>query len=193
MRDSVDYKKKYLDLRAKMVSSMDAAFRMGYEKGASEAAQQQAQQQAQQMMAATQGGMVPGQDQSQAAPQEDAGQQDMSAQGGPQPEELDQYISELENLVNKGEISSDDLKKSLDKIKNFQTNVRLTKSLKAIKSLPIKFSAKASANLTANDKSNLSMQEKIVEDIMKKWESETTKTTSQAMQTLGVEALTKGE
>ena len=211
MRDSVDYKKKYLDIRAKMVTSMDMAFRMGYEKGGSDAAQQQMQMQQQQLqqqqaqMAQMQGqgqdpsqqGMDPGQDPSQDPSQQ--GAQDLSQNpngmpGAPQQEELDQYIGELESLVSKGEISAEDLKKSITKIKNFQSNTRLNKSLNALKSnKQFKLNPNASVNMTSNDKQNLSMQEKIVSEIMKKWENEAPKTTSQAMQALGVEVLTKGE
>jgi hypothetical protein len=202
MKDAVDYKKKYLDLRAQMVTSMDMAFRMGYQRGQFDAQQQQMIQQQQQQAAIeaqinAQAGAAPGQEGAPAdqggapAPDQGAPADQGMQPAEPQGEELDQYVSELENLVNKGEISADDLKKSIEKIKNFQSNVKLTKSLRNMK--PFKLNPRAAANLTANDKKNLTMQEQVIDNIMKKWESEAPKTTSQAMQALGVEALTKGE
>lgn len=181
MRDTVDYKKKYLDLRAKMVSSMDMAFRMGYEKGVMEATQQQMQQQIQmqqqQMMAAQPPQPSPGQE---GAPQEAQEPQAEDSDGQSQ-EELDRHIEELESLVNKNDLSSD--------VKN--SIAELTKSLSKMK--PLKLNSQAIANLDSNDKKNLTVQEKLIENIMKKWEEESPKTTSQAMQALGIEAFTKGE
>lgn len=205
----IDYKKKYLDLRAKMISSMDMAFRMGYEQGATDANQQALQQQVAAQQQAMMGGQPQDGQMQDGAPSDQAmeGQQQVDAQipGGqdqmqpsvamPQNEELDQYINELEGLVSKKEISPSDLRKSLEKIKNFSTNTKLAKSIGSKKFQPFKtvLPARASANMTSDDKRNLSMQEKVIEDIMKKWENEAPKTTSQAMQALGVEALTKGE
>jgi hypothetical protein len=218
MNEAIDYKKKYLDLRARMVSSMDLAFRMGYQQGAQEANQQAMQQQMQMQQAQQQQMMAmqgqTGQEQEGQPGEPQPGQEEVVDQGqemgpggpqeaqpvGPQPEELDQYIGELESLVSKGELSADDLKKSIEKLKSFQVNVRLTKSLAAIKTpkslsnnRPMKLNPRAAANLTHSDKSNLSMQERVISNIMKKWEDETPKVVSQAMQTLGTEALTKGE
>lgn len=184
MRDTVDYKKKYLDLRAKMVSSMDMAFRMGYEKGVMEATQQQMQQQIQmqqQQMMTAQPAQAP-----QASPDQEGAPQEAQEQGeaegeGQSQEELDRHIEELESLVNKNDLSSD--------VKN--SIAELTKSLSKMK--PLKLNSQAVANLDANDKKNLTVQEKLIENIMKKWEEESPKTTSQAMQALGIEAFTKGE
>jgi hypothetical protein len=167
--NGIDYKKKYMDLRAQMVSSMDLAFRMGYEQGSKEAQMQAAQQQAmaQQQMAAQQQPGQPG-----------AGQQPGQA------EELDQYIAELEGLVNKNEISQDDLKKSLDKIKTFQTFSKMK---------PIKIGNIASANMGAQTKKELSMQEKVIEGIMLKWEKEAPNAASDILSAVSTEALTKKE
>ena len=167
----IDYKKKYMDLRAQMVSSMDLAFRMGYEQGSKEAQMQAMQQQmaAQQQM-----------EQQMAAQQ---GQPGANQQPG-QPEELDQYIAELEDLVNKNELSQDDLKKSLDKIKTFQTFSKMK---------PIKIGAIASNNMGAQTKKELSMQEKVIEGIMQKWEKEAPNAASDIMSAVSTEALTKKE
>ena len=202
MSDSVDYKKKYQDLRGRFINSMDSAFRMGYEKGSGDAQMQQMQQQQaqqaqmqQQMQQAQMQGQDPGMAQDPNA--QDPNAQDpnaQQAQGAQQQpgsqEELDQYISELEGLVNKSEIKSDDLKKSLEKIKTFQM-------MSKIKFKPMaksnSFAPQAAANLTGNAKRELSLQQKIIDDIMTKWEQEAPKSIGEAMQVLGTEALTKKE
>jgi hypothetical protein len=150
--------------------------------------QMQMMSQGQQQVAEQQGGEQPQMDQEGA--QEPVSPDQMgaapeggmpSAEGSEQPEEVDQYINELESLVNKGELSVDDLKKSIEKIKAF----KIRKSTK--------LSPRVSANLSANDKRSLSTQEMIIDGIMKKWETETSRTTDQAMRFLGTEALTKKE
>ncbi len=219
MRDkSVDYKKKYMDLRARFVGSMDMAFRLGYEKGQADSMQDQAQQQmmqaqqAQAQMAQAQGAMQGqgGAEQSEAPSQQEGGEQDLAqaaaqagipqddqqsegaespeaqAAQGAQDNELDQYVSELESLVGKGEISSEDLKKSLDKIKMLQMNKQLSKNMK--------FTKKAAANLNPQAKRSVSMQERIVSDIMAKWEKESSKLVSETIQSIGsTETLSKKE
>jgi hypothetical protein len=166
----IDYKQKYLSVRDKLVSAVDSAFRMGFEaglkKGSQEAMMQQAQQQAQ--VASEQMQQMQGQ---------------MSqAQGQPQPQqssEMDQYIAELEAIVNKSEGGNlEDLKKSIDKMKSL--------------SKPMSFSY--TNNMTPDQKKDLSMQEKIVSDVLTKWESESKSATSEMERALGVEGiLTKKE
>jgi hypothetical protein len=206
MNDSVDYKKKYQDLRGRFINSMDSAFRMGYEKGANDAKQEQAamqmqqaqQMQAQQMQMGQQQGQPgqPGADeqaQMEQAQAEQAQGGDASAQPAQGQEELDQYIAELEGLVNKSDASPADLKKSLEKIKNFQTFAKMNSKFKPMNKSSLSIPQQAAANLTAASKRELGLQEKIISDIMSKWELESSKSTSEAMQVLGTEALVKKE
>lgn len=192
MKDSTDYRKKYQDLRGRFISSMDVAFRMGYEKGVGDARQEQAaiqMQQAQQMQAQAQQMQAnAAAAQSQDSPSQDGEMQPVEQQ----PEELDQAISELEGLVNKSEFSADDIKKSIEKIKNYQTFKKMNfPSMK--KAMSTSLPPLASANLTAAAKKELSMQEKIIDDIMNKWDQEAPKATSEALRVLGTEVLTKKE
>ena len=45
MRDTIDWKNKYLELRRRFASSLDLAFRQGYEKGATDTQVSDMQQQ----------------------------------------------------------------------------------------------------------------------------------------------------
>lgn len=211
MKEPVDYKKKYQDLRARFVGSLDMAFRMGYEQGANEATMQAQAQQAQAAMQQAQnaqaqvgamGGGAPQDDQAMMDADQAAGPQDpsMQAPGGisagqagfqpvpPQSEELDGYISELEGLVSKSEVAPEALKKSIEKIKNFQMNTKLAKSMKGLG-----FSKRAAKNLSPSAKKDLSLQEQVLDNIMAKWEKEAPRTVSDAMQVIGTEALSKKE
>ena len=115
---AVDYKQKYEQMREKMISTTDVAYRLGYEEGLKTGeqnaqAEQIAQQQQAEMMAAQQqidpetgevieGGM-PGEEMGGEMSPQAAGEEDMSGideEGG---SELDSAVSELEGLVQKGE------------------------------------------------------------------------------------------
>ncbi len=193
--DGVDYKKKYMDLRARFVEALDIAFRTGYEQGANETQvqnmAQQAQMQAQQaaMMQGQMGG-APGMEQPTGTPD----QQPVPEAGG---DEMDAAIAELEGLVNKKEPSIDDMKKSLESIKNNRMHQKLQKATKeAGKKMaqpPKPLSLSYKVNLPEESKQAVSMQSKIVDDILNKWEQEAQNSAKDITSVLGTEALTKKE
>jgi hypothetical protein len=168
---TIDYKKKYYSLRSRYISAIDLAFRSGYEQGYTDGTQQQQQQ----VMAGMQGMGAPqgGEGQPQGAPE---GAPEGAPQGGG---EMDQYIQTLEELVSKGEPSMDDLKKSIQDMKMAQMSKRVASS--------------GYKNLNHKAKQAVSMQEKIVNDLMTKWE-EQEKTTAQTLTRLvSTEALIRGK
>jgi hypothetical protein len=173
----MDYKAKYKEMRAQLIKSSDLAFRLGYEQGMKDAQvenmQMQMEQQAQQMaaqQAAMQDGQ-PGQEgqlmsEEEAAMQEEQGgmpqdeqgmepqemEQDQEMEPG-QMTELDSHINELESLVQKGEKPSVvELRKKVTDLSN------LRKSQKA--------------KIRSNKPQVASAQKKLVDGILKKWESE---------------------
>ena len=164
----VDWKSKYVELRNMTKESMDVAWRMGYEQGSKDAKvdsmqqQMQAQQeQAQQMMQAQAQGHQQGADAAmqgqQAGADQAQEQQDQAQQPGN--DEVGQAIGELEQIVNKFEGNSEqleELKKSMDKIKNSHK----------VRSISFLLNAKPS------DHKEISHQESIVEGVLKKWEAE---------------------
>jgi hypothetical protein len=177
----IDYKKKYMDLRARFVEALDVAFRTGYEQGSVEA-QQQAMAQQQQI---AQQQAMSGQQQ----PQEDAqDQQRVQAM----PNEVNQAVAELDGLVNKSELTVDDLKKSIQNIKNelmFKSLSNVTKSLnqQKVQILPPPGHSIGYRNLPESHKQAVSMQGKLVDDIFKKWEQESQESTRDLANVLGVE------
>jgi len=174
---SMDYKAKYKEMRAQLIKSSDLAFRLGYEQGMKDAQvenmQMQMQQQAEQMaqQAAMMQGGQPGQEgqpmsEEEAAMQEQGGmpQDEQGMEQAPMEEEgqemepgqmteLDSHINELENLVQKGEKPSVvELRKKVTDLSN------LRKSQKA--------------KVRSNKPQVASAQKKLVDGILKKWESE---------------------
>jgi len=201
--DGIDYKKKYMDLRARFVEALDIAFRTGYEQGYNESQIQNMAQQAQ--MQAQQTAMMQGQmgaaDYSMQQPSggeipapEASGQNVNPEAGG---DEIDAAIAELEQLVNKSEPSIDDMKKSLEVIKNNRMFQKLQKATKeASKKMgqpPRPLSLSYKVNLPEDAKQAVSMQAKIVDDILKKWEQEAQNSAKDITAILGTEALTKKE
>lgn len=197
--DGIDYKKKYEDLRSRYIQSLDVAFRTGYEQGFNEsqnqAMAQQAAQQSQMMGAMQSQAGMPQQDQG-GAPQDQAGTvevpsgQEQSAQGQ---DELDEAISTLEQLVNKSEPSIGDLKKSIEMIKSEHLHKKLMKKTKSIDITPKQYSTSYKVNLPENSKAAVAMQQKIVDDILRKWEQEQGQSSRDITQVLSTEALTKKE
>ena len=181
---AIDYKKKYLELKNEFLKSLDASYRLGMEEGLKQGAQQaqmQQMQQQQQMMQQQQQmmGGAQGQEQGQEmSPEEQAmmEQQQQEAGAAPaeeapeagaqaQPSELEDAIGELESLVAKNEkIKLNDLKKAADRV------IALKKKTK--------IAEKRQANLAPFQQKTLSVQKKIVSDIMKKWEEESKSVTS---------------
>lgn len=194
----INWKNKYEALKSKFMESVDTAFRLGYEQGAQEAQLdsmvQQQQQQADEM--AAQG--APGQEQpggeenGEAAP----GEQVPSDSANPAGSELDQHIATLEGMLGKSEnISSADLFKVTSQMKQA---VELKKSAAAIPHIArnlhkpaFKLSQQANHNLSNNAKKAVSMQQGIVEDIMKSWEEETKTTGKDILSQLKAEGLIK--
>lgn len=181
----VNWKLKYQELKMKYMSSVDTAFRLGFEQGAQQAqvqsAQDQAQQQAEQagaQQAQRPGGEQGGAEQAQDQPQEQA-QPESAHPGG---SELDQHIQELSSMLGKSEIIGDDLqtlkksfgslKASLDLAKSQQAISSIAKSLKLAENIsaPIKHAGVSNMNPTA--KKALNMQETIVSEIMNAWSQE---------------------
>jgi hypothetical protein len=201
----INWKSKYQELKLKFMNSVDTAFRLGFEQGMQEAQKQQiaeaqaAQQQAEE--AAAQGGQpdqegAPGEQPQEG--EEDAGGDSMHPQGS----ELDQHISQLESMISKSELKSEDLeglRKSLDFLKGQKQVVEGKMAKKAIngivkalnKSTNFSLGKQASANLTPTAKAALTMQEKIVTDIMKSWEQEEAKASQGIKSILAGEGLVK--
>ena len=178
---SIDYKTKYLDIRKKLLSATDVAYRCAFEEGLRKGAQQaqmeqmqmQIEQMAQQQMAQQQammGGGAPGAE-GEAPPQEEMSpeeQQAMEEQGmAPEGEaeqemppeqssELDAGIAELEGLVSKGEKPKvRDIRKVVDRLSDIRKAARIKNDNKA--------------------KQNNNAQTQFVKNIINKWEKDTKK------------------
>lgn len=177
----IDFKAKYYSLRSRYVTAIDLAFRSGYEQGYNDGSQSQQQQ----MMAGMQGMGMP----QQGAPEQGA-PQGAPQQGAPEAEaqdqQLNEYIQTLESLVNKSEPSVDDLKKSISNIKKIQAEKAHNMAMKKIASTGYK-------NLNHKQKQAVSMQEKIVNDLMNKWENEEKDVAKTLTRLASTEALTRGK
>lgn len=198
----INWKSKYEALKAKFMESVDTAFRLGHEQGQQEAqmesVMQQQQQEAEQLVAQNAGmGGEEGQDPNQDPNAQEAAPDSQNPAGS----ELDQHINELEGMLGKSE--SIDLKEVMNltnKIKTLRKNMKqeqeLKKSYKAISGIAaalhkpkFKVSQQANHNLTNSAKKAVSMQETIVNDIMKNWEEESKKTGSNILDHLKAEGL----
>ncbi len=222
MSAEINYKSKYMELRAKYMNDLDMAFRLGFEQGGQQAQQDQAMQAQQDQMAMDQAAMqgqaggaldqpgqeVLGQPNQPGAESEQPGQE--SAQPGAvnamagQPTELDQHISKLESAIAKSENGSSDpeIKKLLENLvvtrKAELMAVQMKKNEQAISSIAkalhkpsFKMSKQASHNLNSNAKSAVSMQHKIVSDVMEKMEAEERKASTDIKAILNLDGLTK--
>jgi hypothetical protein len=157
------------------------------------------------------GGQPPGQG---APGQEGAqppGQGQPPGAGAPNSSELDQHIAKLESIVSApggasaNPEATEEIKKSVAGITDFYRKqhayVELQKSQKAISAIvkavngPAKHNFKlnqvASHNLDSNQKVALSMQEKVVKDVMAKWEQQEAKAEKAVSNILSVEGLKK--
>lgn len=190
MSDAIDYKAKYLSIRQKLIQTADTSYRMGFQAGMQQAQMQQAQEQAQQaqMQAQQAQQQVQQMQQAQMSQQQDPNQQEQmspeqeqqaqmqQAQQQNEPTEMDQHIAELEELVNKSEnLTVEDLMKSVEKIKAAK--------------IPKSYSFSYEHNMSPNAKRDLSMQEKIVSDMLNKWESEEKSAKAEMSTIIGVEGL----
>lgn len=209
MSAEINYKNKYLALRGKYMNDLDMAFRLGFEQGQQQAQQDQAmqaqQEQAQmdQMMAQAQSGAAPGQEgqPGEAAP----GEQPMEAPAVGGGSELDQHIAKLESMLNGSGAGADpEIKKSIESLKSLRKaeleKSQLRKSDQAVKGIvkalhkpQYKVSALANHNLSTNAKTAVSMQHKIVNDVMSKMQEEEKRASSEIKNILSVEGITKKE
>ncbi len=183
------YKDKYKALRAQYIKNVQLAYRQGFEAGAKQsemqqfqAAQaQQAQLEAQQ--AAMMGGGAPGGQPGQEGAPVDGAPEGAPGQGAPDgqmfdgnsPEEMDQLIEQLQAAIQKSEGSQlESLQKSLDGLKKVRQD---------------KKSMSYALNLGNAAKKALSTQEKLVENLVKKWNDETPEIASKIEATLRSEPM----
>ncbi|CAM6004806.1 unnamed protein product [Sphagnum balticum] len=171
------------------MNDLDMAFRLGFEQGGQQAQQDQmAQEQAQaQEIQAAAAGAQPGQPGEGAPGQEQPGAEGQPPSEHPEGSELDQHIAKLESMIAKP--ASDpkemgqELGKSLEDLrklaKSWKDKSDLRKSQAAIAGIAkalhkpaFKLSKQASINLNENAKQAVSMQHKIVSDVMAKMEAE---------------------
>jgi hypothetical protein len=214
------YKAKYQQLKMQYMNAVDTAFRLGFEQGKQQAEldqaaqqQQQAQEMAQAAMAPPGVGGPPGSEgqappAANGQPGEDpqiAGQEEMEPDSEhPDGSELDQHIAKLESLLGKADTSPEDMMKALSEIKSLRKahsqSMELRKSAQAIKEISkalhkpgFKLSVQASHNMNDNAKKAVTMQHKIVDDVMRKWEEEEAKAVKGIHEIIQVEGLIKKE
>lgn len=219
MSVEINYKKKYLELRGKYINDLDMAFRLGVEQGMQQAQQQQAQDakaeaqemqmQQKQIEAQGMGGQnaPEGGDASPKPEQPDQPGQSgdapkpagMSDQAEAQGSELDQHIGKLESLL--GGNKEPEIQKSLQAIMSLRKSQRdaldMKKAESAIQGIAkalhkpeFKFGVQAAANLTDNAKKSVSLQHKIVNDVMKAWADEDSKASKDIKNILDIESIT---
>lgn len=193
----INWKSKYTELKEKYKSSVDTAYRLGCEQGMQMAQQQQMQEQQQQEQAMQQAAMAgqaqPGQPGQEGAPQDGGEQPGDSAH--PQGSELDQHISQLEGMLGKSELTGEDLQSLKKSVEALKFGIEMQKSNKAIKGIvsainrPMNKSAQA--NLSQGQKSALTMQQKIVSDIMSQWETQESNLSKSILDVVAGEGLKK--
>lgn len=217
----INYKQKYQELKMKYMESVDAAFRIGFEQGAQQEQQNQMAQQQQQQaeMAAAQAAGMGGQPGQPGQP--DAGQdgQEIPGQNGAPGEEsggteLDQHIAQLESMLGQSsqpDASGEDIKKSLGELgkviedmKKLKGKIHLESELKkSARAIPeiakalhkpkFKIGVQASHNMNSNARSAVTLQEKIVNDVMKSWAEEEVNASKEIQKVLTLEGLSKKE
>lgn len=196
----INWKSKYIELKAKYMGAVDASFRIGMEQGMQQAQVQQAQDQAAQQQAQdqqAQGGQ-PGQPD--GAPQE--GEQPGSE--NPQGSELDQHISQLEGMLGKSELTADDMQALQKSLASLKFGIEMKKSDHAVHSIakslrpsfpaakiPNAMSKSANANLSIHAKAALSLQAQIVANVMASFEEEETNLSKSIANVVAGEGLKK--
>ena len=191
MAAEINYKSKYLELRSKYINDVDMAFRLGFEQGLNQAKQQQAlaaQEQAMQAQAQQQ------EMEQQQANQEEEQQMEPQNEGS----ELDEHIGNLEQALqgsDNPEVQKS-LKALIDLRKKEKFQLEMKKSDLAVKGIigalhkpEFKMSTQAQNNMTDDAKKAVTMQRKIVNDIMKAWEKEEQKTNTDIKNILNIENL----
>jgi len=171
MNDGIDYKTKYLDLKARYINSVDVAYRTGFEEGYNKGQTETQLQQMQMMQQGAQGGQLPPQ-----ATQEKSG-------------ELDQYIAQLEEAIQKSEPDVSDIKKALEQVKTVQM---LKKAQEVSPFAPRKHQTSTGyKNMTHQDRKAIDMQESVVDSIVSKWEQEERAAVEKTHELLNTEILKK--
>jgi DNA polymerase III gamma/tau subunit len=213
MSQEINYKKKYLELRGKYINDLDMAFRLGVEQGMQQAQQQQAidakaeaqEMQMQQKQIEAQGMAAQNTPEGESAPTnpeqpgegpKPPGMPDQTEQQG---SELDQHIGKLEGLL--GSSSEPEIQKSLQALMSLRKAQRdaldMKKAESAIQGIAkalhkpaFKFGVQAAANLTDNAKKSVTLQHKIVNDVMKAWADEDSKASKDIKNILDIESIT---
>jgi len=217
----VDYKSKYLALRQRYQEDVEVSFRLGYEQGTQDSQMQQMQDQQQQLvdqqaqqaqMEANGMGGDAGQENQDpnaqgAQVQDDSrgvGQQ-TGAAGAPQGmngTQLDSHIGELEGLMAKTDYGTDQwetLKKSIDNLKSIKVTLDLNKNAVLIKNIASNLrkstviGGRAKHNLAPAAKTAISMQHKIVSELMDTWSKEEKGLPTEISKILQAEGLSKKE
>jgi hypothetical protein len=188
MSNQINYKQKYMELKQKFMESVDTAFALGFEQGQVQAQQDQMMQQQQQALEAEQNAQQ-GFGEGHGAEGSPAGEeQQANPNGGDMPQEpdsqnpagseLDQHIEKLESMVSKSEVQPAELMSFLQDLRKSAADAKqaaeLKKSAVAIKGIAkalhkpaFKIGQQASHNMNSNAKAAVTMQHKIVNDIMK--------------------------
>lgn len=200
MSGDINYKMKYSELKQKFMNSVDMAFRLGFEEGAKQEQQNQMAQQQQQAQLAAANANKAQPEEDGAAPEEGSQEPEQSDSQNPEGSELDQHIAKLESMLGKSEVSGDDLKKALDEVKSLQASIKLNNDLKkSARAIPeiakalhkpsFKLGQVASHNMNSNAKAAVTMQHKIVSDMMDQWAQEEQKSSKDIKQILNLEGL----
>lgn len=212
--NQINYKQKYTELKMKFMESVDTAFRLGYEQGVMQAQQDQAAMQQQQAMEmqqqAQQGpdfsgngaeGSQPGAEQM-ANP--NGGEIQESDSMNPAGSELDQHIEKLESMIAKSELNPEALTSLISEIRSSQAKSQeravlsreMKKSQAAIPAIAkalhrpaFKIGQQASHNMNDSAKKAVTMQEKIVSDIMKSWADEESQAKKDVINSLDIAGL----
>lgn len=211
--NGINYKQKYQELKMKYMEAVDTAFRLGFEQGMVQAEQNQMmqQQQAQQEMemAQAQGQQI---GQGHGAEGSPAGEEQMqNPNGGGMPDtenpagsELDQHIEKLESMLKSEKLDPKDASALVGKIsdlrKSMKQEAELKKSAAAISAIAralhkpaFKIGQNASHNMNNSAKAAVTMQHKIVTDIMKSWDVEESAANNSIKKILDIEGLNKKE
>ena len=127
----------------------------------------------------------------------------MKESENPNGSELDQHIAKLEGMLSKSEeLDLDTLKKTVEEIKGLQQKQKeyaeLKKSSMAIPKIAhamhkpqFKFGVQAQHNLNSTAKAAVSMQHKIVNELMQKWETEEKKASKDILSILKLDGTIK--
>jgi hypothetical protein len=202
MAGPIDYKQKYMELKARFMSAIDSAWQDGYQHGMVDSQTEQAQQEKQQADAMAAGIGQPGQEGEAEQPGEQSQAEGQPVSQNPNGEdELGQHIEKLESMISKSDASPfelQELKKTLNDIKSLQIQINLTKSMESIKNTklkksfqPIKFTKKLESNLKEPAKKALSLQQEILGNVFAKWEKDESKAAGDIGSILNIQGLTK--